>query len=294
MEIMHNPVKRVAAIHDLSGFGRASLTVVTPILSCMGVQVCPLPTAVLSTHSKFKDYHFVDLTDHLLPIIEHWERLNLQFDGIYSGFLGSFRQIEIVSDFIRRFRTKQTLVVVDPVMGDDGVLYGPMTPEIVSGMRQMISLADIITPNITEAAFLLGRPMPELMTEGEVKRWLLDLAELGPQIVIITSVPDQREKRHTSVYAYNKSDNRFWRVTCTYLPAAYPGTGDAFASVLTGALLQGDSLPMAIDRAVAFASLGVRASFGYGNSSNEGILLERILPSLQMPVQPSSYELIEN
>ena len=294
MEMMHNPVKRVAAIHDLSGFGRASLTVVTPILSCMGVQVCPLPTAVLSTHSKFKDHYFIDLTDHLLPIIEHWERLGLMFDAIYSGFLGSSQQIEIVSDFVHRFRTEKTLVVIDPVMGDDGVLYGPMTPDIVAGMQRLITVADIITPNITEAAFLLGQPLPELISETEIKRWLVALADMGPQIVIITSVPDQKEKRHTSVYAYNTADKRFWRVSCSYLPAAYPGTGDAFASVLTGALLQGDSLPMAIDRAVAFASLGVRASFGYGNSSNEGILLERILPSLQLPVQPNSYELIEN
>ncbi len=294
MEMMHNPVKRVAAIHDLSGFGRASLTVVTPILSCMGVQVCPLPTAVLSTHSKFKDHYFIDLTDHLLPIIEHWERLGLMFDAIYSGFLGSSQQIEIVSDFVHRFRTEKTLVVIDPVMGDDGVLYGPMTPDIVAGMQRLITVADIITPNITEAAFLLGQPLPELISETEIKQWLVALADMGPQIVIITSVPDQKEKRHTSVYAYNTADKRFWRVSCSYLPAAYPGTGDAFASVLTGALLQGDSLPMAIDRAVAFASLGVRASFGYGNSSNEGILLERILPSLQLPVQPNSYELIEN
>ncbi len=294
MEMMHNPVKRVAAVHDLSGFGRASLTVVTPILSSMGIQVCPLPTAVLSTHSKFKNYHFVDLTDHLLPIIEHWESLGLNFDAIYSGFLGSSRQIEIVASMIHRFKTEKTLVVVDPVMGDDGVLYGPMTPDIVDGMRQLIAHADIITPNITEAAFLLNEPFPAQVSETMVKQWLRRLAEMGPQVVIITSVPDQVQKSHTSVYAFNRSDGRYWRVTCSYLPAAYPGTGDAFASVLTGSLLQGDSLPMAIDRAVAFASLGVRASFGYNNSANEGILLERILPSLQTPVQPSSYELIES
>ncbi len=224
--MMHNPVKRVAAIHDLSGFGRASLTVVTPILSCMGVQVCPLPTAVLSTHSKFKDHYFIDLTDHLLPIIEHWERLGLMFDAIYSGFLGSSQQIEIVSDFVHRFRTEKTLVVIDPVMGDDGVLYGPMTPDIVAGMQRLITVADIITPNITEAAFLLGQPLPELISETEIKQWLVALADMGPQIVIITSVPDQKEKRHTSVYAYNTADKRFWRVSCSYLPAAYPGTGD--------------------------------------------------------------------
>ncbi len=286
-------VKRVAAIHDLSGFGRASLTVVMPILSTMGIQVCPLPTAVLSTHSKFPDYHFVDLTEHMPGIIRHWKDLGLKFDAIYSGFLGSHRQIAIVSDFIEYFRHDDLLVVVDPVLGDNGALYGPLAPDMIAEMRALIKTADVITPNLTEAALLLDRPYNPRVTVSEMKDWIGILAQQGPKIVIVTSVPELEQPRKTSVIAYNRNDDRFWKVVCEYLPANYPGTGDAFASVVVGSLLQGDSLPIALDRAVQFISLGVRATFGYSYDANEGILLERVLDNLRSSVQICSYELLD-
>ncbi|MCK5822619.1 MAG: pyridoxamine kinase [Bacteroidales bacterium] len=290
---MGNPVKKVAAIHDLSGVGRASLTVVIPILSTMGIQVCPLPTAVLSTHSKFSGYHFVDLTEHMQPIINHWEALDLKFNAIYSGFLGSDKQIDIVKKFIDKFRQDNQLVVVDPVLGDDGELYGPFNRYMIDKMKQLIKKADIITPNLTEAAFLLDKPFSLEISQEEIKSWVKKLADMGPKIVIITSVPEKLTNKQTSVIAYNKQDNRLWKVTCDYLPASYPGTGDAFASVIVGSLLQGDSLPIALDRAVHFISMGVRATFGYNYNTNFGILLEKILPNLQSPVQISSYELLD-
>lgn len=289
---MKNPVKRVAAIHDLSGFGRASLTVVTPILSTMGAQVCPLPTAVLSTHSKFDGFHFVDLTQHLPEMIAHWKRLNLQFDAIYSGFLGSHKQVEIVADFIQSFRKPGQLVVVDPVLGDNGKIYGPLGPEMVREMQHLITYADIITPNLTEMHLLLDKPYTESITEGEIKESILALAGRGCRYVIVTSVPQAGNK--TAVIAYNSRDHRFWKVTVNYVPANYPGTGDAFASVVTGALLQGDSLPLALDRAVHFTYTGVRATFGYDYNPDEGILLERILKTLDAPVQNLSYELLDS
>jgi len=286
-------VQRVAAIHDLSGFGRASLTVVMPILSTMGIQVCPLPTAVLSTHSKFADLHFVDLTDHLPAIIDHWKALGLEFDGIYSGFLGSHRQVAIVEDFISHFRASARWVIVDPVLGDDGALYGPLPPEMVVEMRRLIRAADVITPNLTEAALLLDRPYNPAVTAAEIKDWIIELSRQGPRIVIVTSVPELEQSRKTAVIAYDREDRRFWKVGCEYLPASYPGTGDAFASVVTGSLLQGDSLPMALDRAVQFISLGVRATFGYAYDAKQGILLERILDHLRTSVPLSSYELLD-
>ncbi len=287
-----NPVKKVAAIHDLSGFGRASLTVIIPILSRMGIQVCPLPTAVLSTHSKFPDFHFVDLTEELTPMIAHWKQLDLQFDAIYSGFLGSHRQIEIVKQFIHDFRKVDQKVVVDPVFGDNGKIYGPLSEQHVIGMKSLIQHADIITPNLTEAAFLLDEPFPEQIDQEEIKSWIRRLSDKGPRVVIVTSVRMNTHKGQTAVVAYNRHDERFWRVGCNYLPAEYPGTGDAFASVITGALLQGDSLPIAIDRAVQFTSMGVRATFGYEYDSVEGIMLERVLNQLDAPPQSMSYELI--
>ena len=290
---MKNPVQRVAAIHDLSGFGRASLTVVFPILSTMGIQVCPLPTAVLSTHSKFDDYHFVDLTDHLPQMIRHWKDLGLSFDAVYSGFLGSHRQIAIVTDFIDHFRRQDQLVVVDPVLGDDGRLYGPLALDMVAEMRALITHADLITPNLTEAALLLGEDYNPRASVDTVKDWAVRLADRGPQIVIVTSVHEGGQGKETAVVAYNRRDGRFWKVRCGYLPAEYPGTGDAFASVIVGCLLQGDSLPIALDRAVQFISLGVRATFGYDYDTRQGILLERVLGSLRASPQICSYEILD-
>jgi len=289
---MLNPVKKVAAIHDLSGFGRASLTVVIPILSRMGTQVCPLPTAVLSTHSKFKDFHFVDMTTQLQSIINHWKKLDLSFDAIYSGFLGSHEQIEIVRSFIHDFRRENQWVVVDPVLGDDGKIYAPLSQEHVTEMQSLIPEADVITPNLTEAALLLNKPYPKKISINTIKEWIVDLSEKGPETVVVTSVPEGRRKNQTAVVAYNSKDKRFWKVSCNYLPANYPGTGDAFASVVVGSLLQGDSLPMALDRAVRFTSMGVRATFGYDYNTDEGILLERILDTLDSPAHISTYELI--
>lgn len=290
---MKSPVKKVAAIHDLSGFGRASLTVVIPVLSTMGIQVCPLPTAVLSTHSKFKDFHFVDLTDHLQPIIDHWKRLQLDFDAIYSGFLGSHEQIETVVDFIQHFRKEEQLVVVDPVLGDNGMIYTPLSKKMVDEMRSLIQYADIITPNLTEASLLLKKEYNTSISNKEIKDWLVELSDKGPSTVIISSVPESEASKKTSVIAYNREDERFWKVSVNYLPANYPGTGDTFASVIVGSLLQGDSLPIALDRAAGFTSDGVRATFGYDYNTDHGILLERILPSLNVPVKNSQYEILD-
>ncbi len=290
---MRNPVKRLAAIHDLSGFGRASLTVVIPVLSTMGIQVCPLPTAVLSTHGKFKGFHFVDLTNQLEKITEHWKFLDVRFDSIYSGYLGAPGQVQIVIDFIKQFSQENQLVVVDPVLGDNGALYNSLKKDMISGMRRLIKLADVITPNLTEVCLLLNREYKSHYELYEIKDYIHGLAEMGPKIVIVTSVPENSSERKTSVIAYNKKNNRFWKVTCHFLPANYPGTGDAFASVVTGSLLQGDSLPVALDRAVQFTSLGVRATFGYDYNPNEGILIEKVLKTLDAPVVMSSYELLD-
>ena len=288
---MQTPVQKVAAIHDLSGFGRASLTVIIPVLSRMGIQVCPLPTAVLSTHSKFDNFHFVDLTEHLQPIIDHWKKLQLDFNAIYSGFLGSHKQIETVMKFIDDFKKDDQLVVIDPVLGDNGKLYATFNTDHVREMRNLVEKANVITPNLTEAALLLDKEIPKEISDEEIKDWILTLSEKGPQIVIITSVPEYNSKDVTSVIAYNKKGERFWKVSCNYLPANYPGTGDAFASVITGSLLQGDSLPIAMDRAVKFTSMGVRATFGYDYDTKNGILLERILDTLVAPIQTISYEI---
>lgn len=290
---MINPVPRVAAIHALAGFGRASLTAVTPVLSTMGCQVCPFPTAVLSTHGGFKGCEKVDLTGAMGPYMDHWEHLCLSFEAVYTGFLASPVQIKIVEEFIRRFSSETQLVVVDPVLGDDGKVYGITDEAMIDGMRSLIRSAKLITPNLTEAAFLLQKQYATSITKDEIKTWLCELGELGPEMVIITSVPLDGFPATTAVAAYNKKDGRFWRVNCGYVPASYPGTGDIFTSVVTGSLLQGDSLPIALDRAVQFVSIAIRASFGYTFSNKEGVLLERVLNNLRAPVTASTYEIID-
>ena len=244
-------VRRIAAIHDLSGIGRTSLMAVIPILSTMGFNVCPLPTAILSNHSQYPDFSFLDLTEEMPRIIDQWEKLGVTFDAIYTGYMGSPRQIEIVCGFIERFRTADTLVVVDPVLGDNGHLYSKMTQEMVEEMRRLACRADVLTPN----------PVPG-------------------------------QSGLTSVIARSKSDLRTWKVTCPYLPAHYPGTGDSFTSVITGSLLQGDSLPIALDRAAQFILQGIRSTFGYRMDNRDGILLERVLPNLNTPIQSATYELV--
>lgn len=290
---LQNQTKKVVAVHDLSGVGRVSLMAVIPILSSMGFQVCPLPTAVLSTHTQYPTYSFLDLTDEMRHIIENWEKMEVRFDTFYTGYLGSPQQAQIVEEFILKFRRENDMVVVDPVLGDNGHLYKGITEEMVTEMKKLIRLADVITPNLTELFYLLDRPFQERITDAELKKALKALSDQGPSIVIATSVPVSGDPRSTSVYAYNRLGNRYWKVTCPYLPAHYPGTGDTFTSVITGSLMQGDSLPIALDRATQFILQGIRATFGYEYNNLEGIMLEKVLHNLNMPIQVSSYELVE-
>lgn len=289
---MFNPCRRIAAIHDLSGIGKVSLTVAIPILSSMGFQVCPLPTAVLSSNTENSGFRLLDLTEQMRCFIEHWKTMNLDFSAIYSGFLGSPDQIEIVADFIDFFRDSCQLVVVDPVLGDDGRLYESMTTAMVSEMKKLITKADVITPNLTEACALLDLEFQSEMPEDRLKNILQMLCEQGPRVSIITNVMTPDNLKQTFVYALNKHDRKFWKVSCDYVPAHYPGTGDTFTSIITGCLLQGDSLPIALDRAVQFISTAIRATYGYDYDPRQGIMLERVLANLNAPFRPSSFELL--
>ena len=273
-------LKKAAAIHDLSGLGHSSLAAVMPILSVMGVQVCAMPTAILSSQTDgYEGYSFVDLTDTLPQFIKHWERLQLDFQCIYSGFLGSARQIALVSDFIADFRRSDTLVVVDPVLGDDGALYDTMDDDMVHQMRSLVARADVITPNFTELLLLAGEPYRVQASETEIKGWMRSLAERGPRIVLVTSVPTAQADQ-TQVWAYDRGQDRFHQVACEYIPVSYPGTGDIFTSVLTGRLLNGWPLNEAIADAAAFVTQAIRLTMTAGSDRAEGVQLELVLPLL--------------
>ena len=233
---------RVAAIHDMSGFGRCSLTVAIPILSAMGVQCCPLPTAFLSTHTGgFEGFTFLDMTDEMPKVAAHWKSLGLDFQAIYSGFLGSERQIGIVEDFIRDFRREDTVVVVDPVMGDHGDVYQTYTPGMCAGTARLAEQADVITPNLTEAALLLGVPYHDLPAGEAGCREIVERLSLdGRRSVVLTGAsvaPDL-----TGAMCLDARTGHVEAVQTRRVPQEFHGTGDVFASVLTGALVRGKSL----------------------------------------------------
>ncbi|MDL2226826.1 pyridoxamine kinase [Deltaproteobacteria bacterium OttesenSCG-928-M10] len=292
---MKNPLPRVAAIHDICGYGRCSLTVAIPVLSTMGFEVCPLPTAILSTHTLFPNFTLLDMTDELPKIIKHWKELNLKFDAIYSGFLGSARQVDIVLGFIRDFTGPDTLVVVDPVMADHGKLYPTMPPEMVDEMKKLVKVSKVVTPNLTEAAFMLDRVTPATISEAEARQWLKDLTDLGPEMAVITSAPMASRPRASTVIGYDRVDDRYWITERPFVPTQYHGTGDIFASVLTGSLLQGDSLPVAMDRSAQFVATTIRATFGYRERElgHHEVLLEKALNTLTVPVKNTAYELLD-
>ncbi len=285
-------MKKIAAIHDLSGYGRASLTVVIPILSGMGYQVCPLPTAILSAHSEYRGFRSFDLTDHLQEIIAHWKELRLSFDALYSGYLASLRQIDIVAGFFDDFGKPENFIVVDPVLGDHHCLYPGMNPAMVGGMRELCKKAKVVTPNLTEAALLLNRQPDRKVSLAEAREWCQELGELGPEYVILTSAPSDNSQCIATL-AYNRSDQRMWKISSEYIPASYPGTGDAFSSALTGSLLNGDSLPEAVDRAVYFIHMGIKATFGYDQNPLDGMNQEKVLHYLNEPLPNYRYELLE-
>lgn len=275
---MTNRSPRVAAIHDLSGFGRCSLSVIIPVLSAMGVQACAVPTAVLSTHTGgFGDPVLHDLTDFVTPCLNHWKRLGIQFDCVYSGFLAGERQAEQVASYIQAW--PDALAVVDPVMGDDGKAYRTCTPELIGHMSTLVESADLITPNMTEACILLRSDYSDVAIGRDTARsMLVRLSETGPKIVVITGarvIPGI-----ISNIGYDRANNAFWRVDCKYLPVHYPGTGDVFASVLVGGLLTGDSLPLAMARASQFVETAVSTAYGYNCDPREGVMVEKALPWL--------------
>lgn len=273
--ILENFLKRVAAIHDLSGMGRCSLSVILPTLSVMGIQTVPVPTAILSAHTGgFGEVEMRDLTDYIHPALEHYKRLGESFDCIYSGFLASTGQVDCCLDFFKSY--PDALKVVDTVMGDNGKPYRTCTAELRSRMAELVAVADIITPNTTEAAMLLGERLDTLpMSVQEARSRLARLAEKGPNIVVITGA-DMADGSKCNI-GYDKKSSSFWKVPIQYVPVSYPGTGDIFASVLVGSVLRGDSLPIAINRATGFLELTIKTTYSFGTESRYGVMLERTL-----------------
>ncbi len=268
----------VAAIHDLSCYAKSSLTVVIPALSMMGIEVSPLPTALLSTQSDgFSGYHYRDLTEDLYAVFSHWKRLELSFDAVYSGFLGSAASIEFVREVIGWQKKHAPLVVVDPVMGDNGEFYGPMSTSMVDGMRSLIRDADVITPNLTEAAILLDHSYRQDMSGDEALRWAKELSRMGAKRVAITSVLRGNETCVVSYDALSGTEQIFRQ---DQLPVTYPGCGDLFASILTGKLLTGSDFFTAVSHSAQLVKRAIEVSYAQNVPVSHGVSVERITREL--------------
>jgi len=269
--------KRVGAIHDISGVGKCSLTVVLPIISAAGLECSVLPTAVLSTHTGgFEGFTFRDLTEDMMPIAEHWKKEGIGFDSFYSGYLGSLAQIDMVIDIMEMFRTPDTYIMVDPVMADHGELYSLFTMDHVKGMAKLCGHADIIIPNRTEAAFMLGRDYKGgAMSEDDVKVLVNDLAGLGAKQVVLTGVHFGDEDFGAACF-----DTATGEINCVMekrIEGMYHGTGDVFGAFLLGALLRGKGLEESTKIAVDFTCASIRLTAADGTGPRMGVRFETVL-----------------
>ena len=268
-------MKRIITIQDISCVGRCSLTVALPIISAAGVETAVLPTAVLSTHTAFPKFTFCDLTDEIPKISDTLNELDIGFDAIYTGYLGSFRQLNLVSEFIDRF--KGAKVVIDPVMADNGMLYKGFTVEFAKEMAKLCGKADLVIPNLTEASFMLGIPYNPNYDEEYIKDVLRKLATLGCSKVALTGIGFKDNE--IGVYYYDSNEDKFFNYTNTKLPVAYHGTGDIYASAFVGSYLNQKTCIEAASIAARFTLASILATEDR-DTHTYGVRFERAIPSL--------------
>ena len=255
-------MKRIVTIQDISCVGKCSLTVALPIISAMGVECGIIPTAVLSTHTMFKNFTFHDLTDEIEPIVAHWNNEGINFDAVYTGYLGSFEQIEIVSGIFESMKKQGSLICVDPAMADNGKLYPAFDIPFAKKMASLCAGADFVLPNITEAAFMTGTEYRENYDEEYVKKLMLALAEMGAKNVVLTGVSFEEGK--TGVMVYDKAAGEFSYYVHEKLPVSYHGTGDIFSSTFVGALMNGLDKAGAVKVAADYTAECIRVTLDSG------------------------------
>lgn len=272
-----NKQKRIAVVNDVTGFGRCSVAVALPIISAMKIQCCPLPTAILSAHTGFSSFFFNDYTPHMKDYMNNWKELNLQFDGICTGFLGSKEQIDVVVEFLENFKTENTIVMVDPVMGDYGKLYSTYTQEMCDEMKKLIKYADVMTPNLTEACRLLDIPYPEGAVNAEQLEGIAkELCGKGPKKIVITGLQHngniqnfiyETGKAYTIIETKKIGDDR-------------SGTGDVFTSIVAASIVKGLDIVTAVKKATDFISKAIEYTAKIGTPVCEGICFEEYLTEL--------------
>ena len=272
-------MKRILTIQDISCVGKCSLTVALPIISAFGVETAVLPTAVLSNHTAFKEFTFRDLTDDLTKIKNVWKKEKVSFDGLYSGYLGSFKQLDIVSDIFDEFKTENNFILVDPVMADFGKLYAGFTEEFALAMAKLAGKADIIVPNLTEASYMLNIPyVGNNYTKEYIEDVLLKLTDLGCKKAVLTGISFGNGQ--VGVYGYDKSSNEFFSYYREQLPQSFHGTGDVFASTLCGALSIGKDFSESLKIAVDFTVDSINETLKNPSHQWYGVDFETALPKL--------------
>lgn len=271
-------MKRIVTVQDISCVGKCSLTVALPIISAMGVETAVIPTAVLSTHTMFSGFTFADLTDQIRPITRHWKKENFDFDAVYTGYLGSFEQIQLSAALMDDFKSENTLVFIDPVMADNGKLYAGFDTNFAHEMANLCAKADVIVPNVTEAALMTHTPYQEAPDEAYLLKLLEKLAKLGPKYVVLTGyspVPDQ-----IGVIAMDTAAQTIFRYTTAKQPRSYHGTGDIFASTLVGAAMRGKSMEDALKVACDYTSRVIQTTIADPTSHDYGVNFESEIPYL--------------
>lgn len=272
-------VPRLAMINDIAGFGRCSTTVSLPVISVMKVQVCPVPTSVLSNHLGFPLCHFDDYTSHMRDYIKVWNELGLTFDGLYCGFLGNEEQIDIVREFVEMFRPP--LFLLDPVMGDHGRAYSSITETHVQKMKELLPLADIITPNITEACLLTGTPWKDgEWTMQELSGLCEKLASLCLKDSVSASIVITGIRQGDFLVNFLWDDGVYTTVASPIAGASRPGTGDIFASILAADAVRGETLLTSVQKAANFIGLCIAGSEKAGTPVQEGVVFEKYLAAL--------------
>ena len=270
-------MKRIVTLQDISCVGKCSLTVAVPILSALGIETCPIPTAVLSSHTAFSDFAFFDLTEQIPGITATLKKQKLRFDAVYTGYLGSLRQIQLVSDFIEAFR-ETGLVLVDPVMGDNGRLYSGIDKSFPQAMARLCAKADIIVPNLTEAAFLLGETAAlDGRQQVEIEAVMERLARLGPGVVVLTGILRDDQM---GAAVYDRSTGEIFTCFRPRIEQNFHGTGDIFASVLAGMLTREFSVQKALETAVDFTYASMEKTLEDPDRRWYGVNFEEALPEL--------------
>lgn len=268
-------MKRIVTIQDISCVGKCSLTVALPIISAAGVETGVIPTAVLSTHTAFPKFTFCDLTDEIQKISDTFLDLDIDFDAIYTGYLGSHRQLSLVSDFFDRFKGKSK-IIIDPVMADNGKLYKGFTLEFAESMAKLCAKADLIVPNITEASYMLGIPYNPDYDEAYIREVLKKLTDLGAKSAALTGISFAEDQ--IGVYFYDSEKDEYYSYFNEKLPAAFHGTGDIYASATVGAMMRGFSIPEALSIAVDFTLLTMKKTLADKEHRFYGVNFEEALP----------------